>query len=90
MRSAEGITHKRQRRVATPASSIQNLRAFASIVFEKGFRLKNRWHDIISKTVKDVCEWVGRATFDVMGATGLYIQHLSRRFLDDTKSYSRL
>ena len=76
MLSAEGITHKRQRRVATPAFSIKNLRSFAPIVLEKGFRLKNRWRDIIGSNCKreavmDVCVWVGRATFDVMGATGL-------------------
>lgn len=73
--SAEGIVHKRQRRVATPAFSIQNLRAFAPLVFERGFRLMNRWRDIISKSggneaVLDVCMWAGRITFDVIGAAG--------------------
>lgn len=75
MLSTEGNVHKRQKRVATPAFSIQNLRAFAPIVFEKGFQLRNRWCDIISSSdggeaVIDVCVWLSRATFDVMGAAG--------------------
>jgi hypothetical protein len=73
--SAAGSVHKRQRRVATPAFSIQNLRAFAPIVFERGFRLRDRWRDIISKesgdeAVLDVCMWASRITFDVIGAAG--------------------
>jgi len=73
--SAEGIVHKRQRRVITPAFSIQNLRAFESIMFEKCFRLRNRWRDIVGKnggdgSVLDVYLWVSRATFDVIGTAG--------------------
>ncbi|KAF9778030.1 cytochrome P450 [Thelephora terrestris] len=73
--SAAGSVHKRQRRVATPAFSIQNLRAFAPIVFERGFRLRDRWRDIITKNsgdkaVLDVCMWASRITFDVIGAAG--------------------
>lgn len=75
--SAEGLVHKRQRRVATPAFSIQNLRAFAPIMFERGFRLRNRWRNIIGKdggdgAVLDVCMWASRITFDVIGAAGSY------------------
>ncbi|KAF9793193.1 cytochrome-450 hydroxylase [Thelephora terrestris] len=73
--SVEGAAHKRQRRAATPAFSIQNLRAFAPIVFERGFSLKNRWRDIIGngdgdEAVLDVYTWVSRATFDVIGEAG--------------------
>lgn len=73
--SAEGIVHKRQRRVATPAFSIQNLRAFAPIVFERGYRLRNRWRNIINKgggdeAMLDVCMWANRTAFDVVGAAG--------------------
>jgi cytochrome P450 len=73
--SADGIVHKRQRRVATPAFSVQNLRAFAPLVFERGFRLRNRWREIIRKdggsgAVLDVCMWASRTTFDVIGAAG--------------------
>ena len=83
--SAEGIIHKRQRRVATPAFSIQNLRAFAPIVFERGFRLRNRWRGIIGKdggneAVLDVCMWAGRTTFDVIGAAGCVQCLFHRRF----------
>ena len=83
--SASGIVHKRQRRVATPAFSIQNLRAFTPIVFERGSRLRNRWRDIIGKSggdesVLDVCLWASRAAFDVVGAAGLCTLFLPRQF----------
>ena len=81
--SAAGNVHKRQRRVATPAFSIQNLRAFAPIVFERGFRLRDRWRNIMSKdggdeAVLDVCMWASRITFDVIGAAGSYVTPLPR------------
>ena len=45
-------------------------------MFEKGFRLRNRWRDAIGEnggdgSVLDVCLWTGRATFDVIGTAGL-------------------
>ncbi|KAG6868934.1 hypothetical protein C0993_007708 [Termitomyces sp. T159_Od127] len=61
---------------------MQNLRALAPIVFGKGEELKERWSSIIAtasndhekpldETVRiDVCHWVSRATFDVIGAAG--------------------
>ncbi|KAF5370085.1 hypothetical protein D9758_001087 [Tetrapyrgos nigripes] len=79
MLSAEGQMHKRQRRVATPAFSIQNLRALIPLVFQKGNELKDRWMIIIKKEQKlgtenehvlDVCHWISRATFDVIGLAG--------------------
>lgn len=78
MLSAEGIVHKRQRRVASPAFSIQNLRAFSPIVFEKGSKLVKRWSDIIGESggnalVLDVASWISRVTFDVIGTVGMCI-----------------
>ncbi|KAG5342918.1 hypothetical protein C0989_005866 [Termitomyces sp. Mn162] len=82
MLSAEGQVHKRQRRVATPAFSVQNLRALVPIVFRKGEELKERWSNMIALTSNDhektseetlridVCHWISRATFDVIGAAG--------------------
>ncbi|KAH8828331.1 cytochrome P450 [Flagelloscypha sp. PMI_526] len=75
MLAAEGQMHKRQRRVATPAFSIQNLRALVPIVFHKGAQLAERWKEMIEKSTRveakiDVCHWVSRATFDVIGLTG--------------------
>ncbi|KAL0575507.1 hypothetical protein V5O48_006462 [Marasmius crinis-equi] len=43
MLSAEGLIHKRQRRVATPAFSLQNLRKLVPVVFSKGNQLKEKW-----------------------------------------------
>ncbi|KAG5637994.1 hypothetical protein H0H81_002355 [Sphagnurus paluster] len=81
MLSAEGQIHRRQRRVATPAFSIQNLRTLVPLVFRKGSELKDRWMNMIIDAPKadndsnaplsiDVCHWVSRATFDVIGLAG--------------------
>ncbi|KAI0256106.1 cytochrome P450 [Lactifluus subvellereus] len=79
MLAAEGHVHKRQRRVATPAFSVQNMRALVPLVFNKGEELKDRWMGLIqeqsvNRSEKnptgirlDVCHWVSRATFDVIG-----------------------
>lgn len=77
MLAAEGVVHKRQRRVATPAFSIQNLRSFVPVVFTKGNELREKWCEMVdssgntSEGVKiDVCHWISRATFDVIGLAG--------------------
>ncbi|KAI9442336.1 cytochrome-450 hydroxylase [Lactarius indigo] len=81
MLAAEGPVHRRQRRVATPAFSIQNLRALVPLVFNKGEELKDRWMGLIQEQAVnssekpkgirlDVCHWVSRATFDVIGIAG--------------------
>jgi hypothetical protein len=80
--ASEGIVHKRQRRVATPAFSVQNMRALVPLVFKKGEELKDRWMGLIQEQAidnsqkhspgirLDVCRWISRATFDVMGLAG--------------------
>ncbi|KZT11803.1 cytochrome P450 [Laetiporus sulphureus 93-53] len=83
MLAAEGQVHKRQRRVATPAFSVQNMRALVPLVFVKGNELKERWAELIAQSQShdtsekamngaklDVCHWVSRATFDVIGSAG--------------------
>ncbi|KAJ7594780.1 cytochrome-450 hydroxylase [Mycena floridula] len=75
MFSAEGQMHRRQRRVSNPAFSIQNMRALVPLVYHKGSELKVRWRDSMPKgatetAVIDVCHWVSRATFDVIGMAG--------------------
>jgi hypothetical protein len=90
MLAAEGQVHKRQRRVATPAFSIQNLKALVPVIFRKGEELKDRWMHIIEdegihseegakdkKVRLDVCRWISRATFDVIGLAGQFF-YLSR------------
>lgn len=79
MLAAEGIMHKRQRRVATPAFSIQNLRSIVPVVFSKGNELQAKWCEILdtsedaSKGVEiDICHWISRATFDVIGLAGRF------------------
>jgi len=79
MLAAEGVVHKRLRRVSTPAFSIQNLRSFVPLVFNKGNLLKEKWLQLGRESASrdltlDVCHWVSRATFDVIGVAGkIYI-----------------
>jgi hypothetical protein len=89
--AAEGNAHKRQRRVAAPAFSIQNMRAFVPLIFNKGEELKDRWMGLIQEqAVKDmqknltglqldVCHWVSRATFDVIGLAGAFLPSVCLR-----------
>ncbi|KIJ67836.1 hypothetical protein HYDPIDRAFT_173589 [Hydnomerulius pinastri MD-312] len=82
MLAAEGFVHKRQRRVATPAFSIQNLRALVPLVFRKGNELQEKWCELLDGASSqpnpleeqgleiDVCHWISRATFDVIGLAG--------------------
>ncbi|KAG8213983.1 cytochrome P450 [Butyriboletus roseoflavus] len=77
MLAAEGHVHRRQRRVATPAFSIQNLRALVPLVFRKGDELRDKWFELLDKPPAreegieiDVCHWISRATFDVIGLAG--------------------
>ncbi|KAF9227302.1 cytochrome P450 [Gyrodon lividus] len=78
MLAAEGYVHKRQRRVATPAFSIQNLRALVPLVFRKGNELQEKWRELLDGMCPaedegveiDVCHWISRATFDVIGLAG--------------------
>lgn len=77
MLAAEGHVHRRQRRVSTPAFSIQNLRALVPLVFRKGNELRHKWSELLDKSPTgeegieiDVCHWISRATFDVIGLAG--------------------
>ncbi|KAJ7430855.1 cytochrome P450 [Mycena galericulata] len=77
MLSAEGQMHKRQRRVALPAFSGQNLRSLVDIAFKKGIQLRDAWMDMLSPETEktptariDVCQFLSRATFDVVGLAG--------------------
>ena len=85
MFASEGIVHQRQRRVATPAFSVQNMRALVPLVFSKGEELKDRWMGLIQEESidnsqtnptgirLDVCHWLSRATFDVIGLAGQFL-----------------
>ncbi|KAA1472890.1 cytochrome P450 [Dentipellis sp. KUC8613] len=83
MLAAEGQVHKRQRRVATPAFSIQNMKALVPLVFRKGEELRDRLMEVIDSekdlspgegATLDVCRWISRATFDVIGIAGFDYQ----------------
>ncbi|KAH0827920.1 cytochrome P450 [Lanmaoa asiatica] len=51
MLAAEGHVHRRQRWVATPAFSIQNLRALVPLVFRKGDELQDRWTELLDESL---------------------------------------
>ena len=82
MLAAEGQAHKRMRRVGTPAFSLQNMRAFVPVTFRKAIELKNKWEEFVEAQTPeiestkakgarvDVCHWISRATFDVIGLAG--------------------
>lgn len=90
MLSAEGRVHKRMRRVAHPAFSVQNMRALVPLVFSTGQELRDKWFEMLNQheqdgqdkqksntsTTKglkvDVCMWVSRATFDIIGLAGTF------------------
>lgn len=83
MLAAEGQVHKRMRRVGTPAFSVKNMRSFVPVTFRKASELKEKWEvlidvqtaEILSERKKaaklDVCHWISRATFDVIGLAGM-------------------
>jgi hypothetical protein len=63
--------HKRQRRVATPAFSIQNMRALVPLVFNKGEELKDRWMGLIQEhAIKSPQENPVGLRFGVIGSAG--------------------
>ncbi|KAJ6586826.1 cytochrome P450 [Mycena vulgaris] len=73
MLSAEGQVHKRQRRVALPAFSGQNMRSLVDITFKKGIQLRNLWMEMLpseSAARIEVSQFLSRATFDVVGLAG--------------------
>jgi cytochrome P450 len=76
MLSAEGQVHKRHRRVAMPAFSTENMRSLVEISFKKGIQLRDVWMGMLRPETEatsariDVCQFLSRATFDVIGLAG--------------------
>ncbi|KAF8123701.1 cytochrome-450 hydroxylase [Mycena galopus ATCC 62051] len=73
MLSAEGQMHKRQRRVALPAFSAQNMRSLVDISFNKGIQLRDTWLDLLlseSESPIEISQFLSRLTFDVIGLAG--------------------
>ncbi|KZP00662.1 cytochrome-450 hydroxylase [Calocera viscosa TUFC12733] len=71
--SAEGLPHRRQRKVLNPAFSNQNLQALAPIFTSKAIQICRTWTDILGhadEVCVDVSHWMSRATFDVIGLAG--------------------
>lgn len=76
---------KRQRCIVTRAFTVQNMCELVTLVFTKGDELKERWSEMTREvgagTEKgkksgmkfNVCHWVSRATFGVIGLVGKYL-----------------
>ncbi|KZT52148.1 cytochrome P450 [Calocera cornea HHB12733] len=71
--SAEGPSHRRQRKVLNPAFSNQNLQALAPIFSAKALQLRDIWNGMLGQADEvsvNVSRWISRATFDVIGLAG--------------------
>jgi cytochrome P450 len=73
----EGEEHKAQRKLICPAFTAQAVKALSPIMFQKAEELRDRWDVMIQHSpststshVIDVCHWLSRATFDVIGLAG--------------------
>ncbi|KAF7983790.1 hypothetical protein HWV62_19013 [Athelia sp. TMB] len=58
MLAAEGDAHRRQRRIATPAFGLQNLRALVPMVWAKGHELRDKISEIIETTPNAPADFV--------------------------------
>ncbi|KZT59286.1 cytochrome P450 [Calocera cornea HHB12733] len=75
--SAEGETHRRQRRILNPSFSPAQLREVTPIFFEKAAELRDIWQAHIADSpmpaggkIMDVYQWLSRATLDIIGLAG--------------------
>ncbi|EJU00857.1 cytochrome-450 hydroxylase [Dacryopinax primogenitus] len=71
--SAEGASHRRQRKVLNPAFSNHNLQSFGPLFTSQVFKLRDAWKALLGKEREvsiDVAHWFSRATFDVIGIAG--------------------
>ena len=108
MLAAEGLVHKRMRRVGTPAFSPRNMHALVPVVFRKAFELRDKWIQLLDKPESepqqeekrssltvDVCHWISRATFDVIGLAGernhlAYFLHISDMYTGFDYNFSAI
>jgi len=76
--SAEGETHKRQRKILNPSFSLPQLREVTPIFFDKAFELRDIWQAHLAASPNastagqrlDVYQWLSRATLDTIGVAG--------------------
>ncbi|KLO10267.1 cytochrome P450 [Schizopora paradoxa] len=73
--SAEGETHKRQRKALTPAFSNAAIRSLTSIFFDSAYKLKDVWDSEVQSSdangaVIDVQQWMNKTSLDSIGLAG--------------------
>ena len=66
MLTAEGAAHRRQRRLAQPAFHRDRIAGYASVMVDRGARLRDRWQD--GETF-DVSKEMMRVTLSIVGKT---------------------
>ncbi|KAI0797949.1 cytochrome P450 [Abortiporus biennis] len=71
---AEGDAHKRFRKLGTAAFTPQHIHVSKAVIFQKALNVRRRWLSLLKGGQEerrlDVCDWICRATFDVIGKTG--------------------
>ncbi|KAF9235966.1 cytochrome P450 [Melanogaster broomeanus] len=77
---AEGVQHRQQRRILSPAFGPAQTRALTGTFFSKAIRLRDVWSSEIANNAAtnttgariDVVPWLSRMTLDVIGLAGFH------------------
>ncbi|PPQ93824.1 hypothetical protein CVT25_013533 [Psilocybe cyanescens] len=70
---AEGLVHKRHRKIMMPAFGNKESKDLVPLFFSHACKVVHKWKDIVDlsasqESVLDVSDWIARATLDAMGA----------------------
>jgi len=71
--TAEYDTHKRQRRILTPAFGVAHIRQITPHFWAKAKQLAEAWEQVVATQPEsgvDVMKWMNRVTLDIIGLAG--------------------
>ncbi|KAJ7165920.1 cytochrome P450 [Mycena filopes] len=72
--SAEGESHKRQRKALTPAFSNAAIRRLTTVFYDSAYKLKSIWDETLESSsdgaIIEVQEWMNRIALDSIGIAG--------------------
>jgi cytochrome P450 len=71
--TAEHDSHKRQRRILTPAFAVAHIKAITPHFWTKANQLAEKWEELCQAPPEEgieVTNWTSRATLDVIGLAG--------------------
>src|SRR5690606_14306773 len=76
---AEGVTHKKQRKMINPAFSYKHVKEMVASMIDPAKQLRQMWISAIENGERevDVLSAMSRATLDIIGRAGNYIVLLS-------------